>query len=96
MKISIVVGIGVLVILSVSYVYTHYLKSVITYEGNLEKVSAPLVMFDFDGVICDSFSTAIELINVHANEFKYEPLDYENREKYRNQSSKKLLTDLGL
>ncbi len=40
-------------------------------KGNLNKLSSPLIIFDFDGTICDNFVLCMNLYNKVAGEFKY-------------------------
>ncbi len=56
----------------------------------------PLIIFDFDGVICDSFLLFIKLINSLADKHRLKKIDLENINSYKNMSSDEFIKAVGL
>lgn len=70
-----------------------YLSSRSTYDGKISHAKKNIVLFDFDGVICDSFEAAMVAFNDLAPTFHYKALNLEEKQLYRQTPTKKFLSD---
>lgn len=64
---------GTICLLVISY--TRYFHGSITRTGTVPQTDTPLILFDFDGVLCDSYRHVIAAINENAAAWGYRPLD---------------------
>lgn len=55
-----------------------------------------VIIFDFDGVIADSFGLFLRVANEFAPKFGYEPMDYAEAQKLRDLSAREVLKKLNL
>ena len=65
-------------------------------EGEVPQREAPLVIFDFDGTINDSFDEAILAINSFAPKYDFKPIPFEARHKVRDEPLRKTMKKLGI
>lgn len=77
-------------------VYIYYFQTTIDFTGTLENVGSPLILFDFDGVICDSYRSALVTMNQVLEKHQYTQLDLNDIERYRNFSTKELIEQIGI
>lgn len=73
-----------------------YLNSKSTFDGQVSHIGKNMVLFDFDGVICDSLGAAMVAFNELAPVFKYKGLNPEEKQLYRQIPTKKFLADHGI
>lgn len=63
--------------------------------GTLE-ARPKLLVFDFDGTIADTFESALEILNVLANEFRFRPLKPDEVARARDMRTPELMSFLGI
>lgn len=56
----------------------------------------PLIVFDYDGVICDSFGNFLRIIQSISKDFNLQPAVLENRDTLRDLTSSQVLKQLGI
>jgi HAD superfamily hydrolase (TIGR01549 family) len=56
----------------------------------------PVVLFDFDGTLVDSFAVLVAIANRHANHFGYPHLDQARCDRLRRMTARAVLRELGL
>ena len=65
-------------------------------SGDLTRVGAPLVIFDFDGTICPSYPLFIEQVNFLADEFNLRKIEDDEIDKFRSMNPKSIMKHLGI
>lgn len=67
-----------------------------TLQGNLSKLTNPVVIFDFDGTICPSYHLFIDELNILSDSYGHRKIQDEERESLRDLSAKEVLRFLGI
>lgn len=66
------------------------------FDGEIPKTKAPLVVFDFDGTLVDSFEESIDIVNSVAHKHNFTPIPQSSYQDIRNTSLRQTLKNLGL
>ncbi|MCX6559117.1 MAG: HAD-IA family hydrolase [Candidatus Aminicenantes bacterium] len=56
----------------------------------------PTLIFDFDGTLADTLSAIVGMVNEHADEFHFKPLDENDVEEMRGQSNMEIIRRFGI
>ncbi len=63
---------------------------------NIKSYSKPLIIFDFDGVLCDSQLLFIQTFNDFSEKYKYNKIKQQDIESSKNMSAQELIKYLGI
>lgn len=66
------------------------------FEGEISQETSPLVVFDFDGTVADSFEEAVDIVNSLSAEYDFQPIPKSEYEKVRATSLRDTLKKMGL
>ena len=86
---------GVLVV-ALMAIFWYFIAHKVSCQGDLAKIKAPLIIFDFDGTICPSYRLLIAQVNLLAGEYHLRKIGNEEIEDFRDMSPKKMMQTLGL
>ena len=64
--------------------------------GVLPKNGKKLIIFDFDGTICDSYDVVIKIFNSIASDYGVKQVDLLQKQELKNQSIKEVMNDHGV
>lgn len=67
-----------------------------TYKGTFSRVTAPLLIFDFDGTICPSYGLFIEQVNILAAEHHFKKIEQHEIESIREMRPLDIMKKLGV
>lgn len=73
-----------------------YIKSRYTIYGKISDLNGPLIIFDFDGVICDSYDYMLHAFNGLAPKYKLNLLNPDKKPYYKKLSSRAFLKEAGV
>ena len=65
-------------------------------HGDFKGIHSPLVLFDFDGTICDSFATFFDILNDFSEEYNFKKIEVGDVDFLRGMESKEVLEYLGI
>lgn len=89
------IGIMALLVLFGGYYWYHTAHNE-TISGDFTKVKDPLVIFDFDGVICPSYSLFMGQVNALADEYKIKKVSQSQVEQFREMPLQAILKSLNV
>lgn len=81
-----------LLVLGGAYIFFISIKLI----GILPKKGSKLVIFDFDGTICDSYDVVIKIFNSIANDYGVKQIDLLKKQELKSQSIKDVMNDHGV
>ncbi len=81
-----------LLVLGGAYIFFTSIKLI----GILPKNGSKLVIFDFDGTICDSYDVVIKIFNSIANDYGVKQIDLLKKQELKSQSIKDAMNDHGV
>ncbi|MCP3659685.1 MAG: HAD hydrolase-like protein [Bacteroidetes bacterium] len=65
-----------------------------TINGNIKQLSSPILIFDFDGTICDSFDLAMNIYNELSKGLRIKKINNQDIEKLKGLSTTDILKEL--
>ncbi len=78
------------------FLYWNYFVCQTQFDGHVLKNNKPLIVFDFDGTVADSWPHIIKIMNRISPEYGFKQIPYADKDKYRNIELKQVLKGLDI